>query len=97
MLKKDLFLEEKNNISFLKFTCIFLFYKLYLQMRGGLIMNKVFSRENGFTRIMVILLIIMSFSLGITLASLRDSQEKSACRIWAEEEIHKAEEISMLF
>ena len=59
-------------------------------------MNKVFCRENGFTRLIVILLIVMSFSLGITIASLRDSQEKSACRIWAEDEIRKAEKISML-
>ena len=59
-------------------------------------MNKVFYRENGFTRIIVILLIIMSFSLGITLASLIDSQEKNVCRVWAEDEIKKAEEISKL-
>ena len=59
-------------------------------------MNKVLGGENGFTRLIVILLMIMSFSLGITLASLRDSQEKSACRAWAEEEIKRAEQISML-
>ena len=59
-------------------------------------MNKVFYRENGFTRLIVVLLIVMSFSLGITLCSIRNSQEKIACRAWAEEEIKKAQTVSQL-